>query len=661
MRLTLREADQIYRGNLLWLMAAQSAAIIPLLFYLPAWVTVLWLMSVGWRLQIHRGVWRFPSMLLKVVMALVAIVAIYASYAGNVGAEPMVAFLVCSFVMKLVEMRSRKDALIVLFIGFIAIATQFLFAQDLLAGLYSVGSLFVLLSAWLAVFHQRTLSVARHLGNGALFLLHATPLMLLLFVVMPRLGPLWSVPLPGGQGKSGFSDSLELGDIGNLVLSSEVAFRASFETPAPRTNELYWRGLVLDQFDGVRWTRSDGGWRFDKLPSSLRASGEDTVSYSVVLEPHNYRWLFTLGYPVQARSGQLALFRSPHGLLFSREPVQNKAEYRVASKMQLLSDPELAEYEFRRYTRLPDEGNPRARALAAQWSDGAESETELIQEILRYFGDSFHYTLQSEVGTVNAIDDFLFESQYGFCEHFASAFVFLMRSVGVPARLVLGYQGGELNEDGAYYVVRQSDAHAWAEVWLDEQGWIAVDPTAVVAPERVDVGVSEALSEGDRALMDSSGITGFLGRAFMQRWDALGYSWNRWVLNYDSAKRNGMLRRVLGGADSWRVILVILACCALLIAPALIWYWLRGRRRYVREEDRWVQGLLSHLADKGVQKSRTESIPAFLRRAARRYPHRAPILREVAAAYEDTVYAQVDRQAELKQLAKEAKRSRFTG
>lgn len=657
MKLTLREADEIYRGNLLWLLVAQAAAIIPLLFYMPLWITAVWLVAVGWRLQIHRRVMQFPSMLVKLTLALGSIAAIYASYAGRIGAEPMVAFLVCSFVMKLVEMRSRKDALIILFIAFIAIATQFLFAQDLSAGLYALGSLFVLLTAWLAVFQHGALPVRRHFKNGAVFMLQALPLMMLLFVVMPRLGPLWSVPVAGEQGRSGFTDTLELGDIGNLVLSSEVAFRVSFDGEVPRSGELYWRGLILDQFDGIRWSRSRHASGFARLDRSSTPQA-NTLDYSIILEPHRYRWLFSLGRPLAGHSSQLTMFLTSHDLLFAEEPVRKKVEYQVVSS-RTLSLEKLEEHDFRRYTDLPPVGNPRARQMAENWKREQRSADGIVNAALDYFADNFLYTLRSTTGAENAIDTFLFDSQEGFCEHFASSFVFLMRSAGIPARLVMGYQGGEWNPGVDYFMVRQSDAHAWAEIWVEDRGWTRIDPTASVAPDRIDFGVQEALGDDDLALINSPGRNRAWMRVLMQRWDSLGYSWNRWVLNYDTTKRTGVLERLLGGADPWRIGVVVAIAFSLVIMPLLFLHWRQTRKRYLFTEDKLSYPLIKRLTDRGLIKLPSESTAHYLRRAADVFSAEQRILLELADAYEHSVYSRQTDSDNLLQLLKQTEKCTF--
>lgn len=648
MKLTHFESKQIYHDNLVWLIAAQAASIVPLLRFLPTWITLIWLVSLLWRLMIFRGKLNYPGSLLKFSFAIALVVGIYISYAGQISAEPMVAFLVCSFVMKIIEMRTRKDALIVLFIAFIAIATQFLFAQDLLAGMYGFISLFVLISAWASLFCNTKITVFQHLKVGGRMILYASPMMLVMFVVMPRLGPLWAVPLPTAEGRTGFGESIQLGDIGNLVRSPEVAFRARFLVGQPASRELYWRGLVLDYFDGFRWSsRQLKSQRVENV-NAAKVDGDTTVdlNYSVVIEPHHYQWLFTLGFPLQANSSQLSLSINKDGLLAAKKSVTQKSEYHVkASKYPPMMP--ISQQQLRDNLHLPDGYNPRARALAKRLVEDGSSGFQVVNKALKIFSNDFSYTLRTDEVRINAIDYFLFESRKGFCEHFASSFVFLMRNAGVPARIVIGYQGGDLNRVDNYFIVRQSDAHAWAEVWLEGQGWTRIDPTSMVAPERIESGVDQALMPEDRVLLASSWQNKMF-RKLAHQWDSMGYSWNRWVLNFDTNKQKGLLSSIIGSADPWRVGLVIGLLAALILLPIFIVQYLRARPRFELHENRLVRPLMFALAATGYSKLPNESFPSYLRRVASEYPKIAQSLTQIARLYEQYSYRGCDNQVELR-------------
>jgi transglutaminase-like putative cysteine protease len=639
-KLSVLEKDMILRDNLIWLLGAQAICILPLLISLPGWIWLVWGMALLWRVQIHRGRLFFPPPWIKLLLGLGCAGGIYGNFSGFRGVEPMVGFLVCAFILKVIEMRTKKDALIVLFIGFIAVAAQFLFAQDMLAGAYGIFSLFVLLSAWQAAYYSRPISPVRHFQLGGALVLKSIPFMVILFVVMPRLGPLWAVPLPQGKGKTGFSDSLSMGDLGELVRSPDVAFRVTFEGLPPRVRQLYWRGLVLDEFDGSRWRVGARPARTIRQPSGLQIDPREHVEYSVIMEPHHYRWLFVLDPVIAADSAQMVLERDDRGLLSALRPVVNKVEYSAVSLRSAPRGQEaLLPFQTRMLTSLP-EGNPRARVLAETWLQQERDQEAVVSRALQFFTGDFVYTMQPPVlGAADAVDNFLFDSQRGFCEHFASSFVFLMRAAGIPARIVLGYQGGEFNTLESYFVVRQSDAHAWAEVWLEGEGWKSVDPTAAVVPSRIEMGVVEALDEDERALVGQPRWTSDLARALQRHWDALGYSWNRWVLNYNRDNQQSLFTRLLGGNSAWRVGIAFVGLSIGLFAVYGVAQFLARPRLRLRPEDQWLRPLLRRMARGGWRRLPQETLGQFAARVSSSEPALGCQLASVAELYAAAVYA----------------------
>jgi Transglutaminase-like enzymes, putative cysteine proteases len=631
----------IFRGNLVWMLSAQAICILPLLIKLPLWIWAVWFLALFWRIQIHLGRWKFPSTWTKFALGIGCASGIYLTFSGVRGVEPMVGFLVCSFILKIVEMRTKKDALIVLFIGFIAVAAQFLFAQDVVAGVYGIFSLFILLTAWQAAFYSRQISLRQYFRIGGVLVLQAIPFMIILFVVMPRLAPLWAVPVPQGKGKTGFSDTLELGDLGELVRSPEVAFRVTFAGAAPLPQQLYWRGLVLDDFDGRRWQTAAMLSRPIGEEVSNNLGDDEVLRYSVIMEPHHYRWLFTLDPVLAAKSAQLRLEYDERGLLSAKRPVVNKAEYSATSlKTAFPPIAPLGEWERRRLTRLPEGSNPRAAELAAQWRAENIAPKETIGRALEIFHGEFVYTMRPPRLETNSIDSFLFESKRGFCEHFSSAFVFLMRAAGLPARIVVGYQGGEYNQREGYFVVRQSHAHAWAEVWIDGAGWQMVDPTAAVAPSRIESGVENALAADERELVGSVRWSSSLMYSLYQQWDAIGYNWNRWVLNYDKDSQRNLFSDLLGDASPWRVGVAFASASIILFAVyAAMQVW-RRQRPHLRAEDRLVQVVLRKLTRRGFVRRPEETLGQFAARVAVDEPALGHELNIIARLYSASVYAE---------------------
>lgn len=641
MKVLSREPDQIARRKLLWIFVAQGFSIAPLGLHLPWWIFLLWLGAMLYRLRINQGAWRFPSMGTKLLLGMACVAGLWFSYKNLTAVEPMIGFLICSFALKLVELRNSKDITIVLFIGFIAVAAQFLFAQGVFSALFALLSCIVLVTAWQAALTQREKPVLLHVKNGSTFILSSLPFMVVLFVVMPRIGPLWSVPVPQGAGKTGMSDELTLGDIGELAKSREPAFRATFDDATPAQESLYWRGILLEHFDGRTWRQRLLGARYDDYAMAADYPHEPVHRYSVIIEPHRQRWLFSLGVPLDASSDFLRVQSLSGHVLQSRWPVVKKSRYRVASVLSLPDGPaELSELERRVLTQLPDGVNPRTRLLGESWLQSGLSTQELVDRALNLYRHDFVYTLKPQRLGFNAIDEFLFDTRRGFCEHYASSFVFLMRAAGVPARIVTGYQGGEVNPIENYILVRQSDAHAWTEIWSPGAGWIRIDPTNAVAPNRVEHGVEEALAEDERSLFDSPWHQNAVLFRIYQRWDAMGFAWNRWVLNYDNELQKGLLARLLGEASPWRIGAAFLAVSALLFAGFIFiprWY---RHRSAVTKEIRWIRPLLQILRRRGQQPRRDESFSAFVRRAGQSYPAIQNRFQEVADVYEAVVYGE---------------------
>lgn len=628
-----RQHRWIKRTTLGWLLAAQGVAILPLFIYLPLWVPVVWLATLAWRIQIFRGAWPFPGNTQKFILGILCIAGLLFSYGGTMGVEPLVAFLVISFVLKLVEVKSRVDALQIIYVGFVAIAAQFLFFQTVFIALYGILSVVFLLAAWNCIYRTNADSIKRQLKTSSLLLVQSLPLMLLLFIVLPRAGTLWSVPVPQSSGKTGFSDTMSPGDFSQLSQSREVAFRVTFEqsdeSKIPPRRDWYWRGLVLDRFDGRNWQRdprsdfirqsvdegAPGFWRL-QLPENAAL-----LEYKVMLEPHLQQWLFTLMAPMDVDWGGPRLYFGDQYLVFSSQPVAARSQYRAISTLDYQAHPmSISEFTRRQNTFIPNDSNPRSVVLSEQWRAENLSDQAIIERALQMYRASFTYTLQPPALGDNATDAFLFDTQRGFCEHFASSFVVLMRAAGIPARVVVGYQGGELSPVENYVIVRQSDAHAWAEVWLENQGWTRVDPTAAVSPSRIERGLRDSVSGEERNLINPI-FSGSFANYIQMRLDAFSYSWHQWVLGYDTRTQQGLFERIFGGTQVWR----IAGGFGLAVSLMLLIYYLMltrgGKPQFSSEEARLFGRLLSRLKRRGYQMKAGETPLQFAERIQISEPH----------------------------------------
>jgi transglutaminase-like putative cysteine protease len=466
--------------------------------------------------------------------------------------------------------------------------------------------------------------------------LQALPLAIALFVLVPRIAPLWNMQLDSGQARTGMSDSMSPGQVSRLTESSELAFRVQFEGEPPPPRERYWRGLTYSYFDGTTWRQaSPPGWDREQLfyggrgPSPdwyralINAAADRTgYRYRVIMEPSRQRWLYALAVPFTDFDGN-ALARDFR--LVADGPVNGAFSYTVRSVDVTGAVPALGDAERRLMLDLPEEGNAQARALAQRWRQRHRNDGALVQAALGYFREQpFFYTLEPPRIAGDTVDEFLFGTRQGFCEHYASSFTFLMRAAGIPARVVAGYQGGEMNA-GDYLQVRQYDAHAWAEVWLPGQGWVQVDPTAAVAPERVELGLRGAFdSAADGAGGDFDGLNRLPVLFQLQQWaDYVDFNWQKWVLGYRQQSQRDLLERLLGAVTPLRVGLALLG--VVLVFSAVLGLLVLSRRRDtpVSPLEREFARLHRALAQRGLRAPDTVSAAQLEAAVTRRWPSAA--------------------------------------
>jgi len=531
----------------IWLLAASAAVVAPLIVKLPAvigvpsgilFVYAAWLWARGGRLP--------PPWLLAILVA-VATAAIAIAYRSAFGREPGVAMLLAFLALKLLELRTRRDGFTVALLCYFLLLALLFDRQGPGVAAYAVAGVVLVTAAVLQI--ARDGQPARATIERALVMTaQAVPFMLVFFVLFPRVqGPLWGLPKDAFSAMSGLSDTMTPGSIGELSLSGALAFRVKFAGAPPAQRDLYWRGPVLTRFDGRTW-RAARSTPHDRIP--WEPAGK-AVEYVVTLEPHNQRWLFALELP--GLVPEAALMTSEFQLL-ARTPVHQRALYPMRSWLEASAGAAEPEATLGEARRLPARSNPRSRMLASRWRATAADDSGVIAQALAHFRrEPFVYTLTPPVLGKEAIDEFLFGTRRGFCEHYAGAFVFLMRAAGVPARVVTGYQGGEINPVDSYLVVRQSDAHAWAEVWLAGRGWTRIDPTAAVAPSRIERGIAAALPAGDPLPFLMRSELDWL-RPLRFRWEAMGNAWDQWVIGYTAARQRELFGR-LGMQDAdWRAI-----------------------------------------------------------------------------------------------------------
>lgn len=565
------EVYPVPRSCMLLLLAAQLASLGPHLPRLPLVLVAVALLSVVWRLLIHTGRADYPGRLIRNGLALLSLVAIGVHYRSP-GLDPAVALLVAGASLKLLEMRSRRDVILVVTLGYFVTSTQCLFSQSLVTGIWLLLP-FWLASAALTALYGETLRVWSALRTSAGLMLQAVPLMVVLFLVFPRLGPLWAVPLPEGHARTGLSEEMSPGDLDRLMQSDALAFRARFEGEQPAQSELYWRAMTYERFDGRRWSK------VEDLPAQPREQfkeieGTPRWRYELLLEPSGHHWLVVLDWV--STIAPAAIWQGDGALRATRELVDRHRYLATASEARFQSAlPQPVRY---RNLVLPP-GNPQARKHAEALRASSTSVEDFVQRLLALFREQgFVYSLSPQRLGSAPVDEFLFGTRTGFCEHFASATAFMLRAGGVPARVVAGYQGGQYNPDGGYWQVHQYDAHAWVEYWQEGRGWQRLDPTAAIAPDRIDWGSLRLLEQqgalaGTRALRHAA-----LARWVGLRWDELNYAWQRRVVGYDSSSQQAVIGALQGlHVDTRSMLRLALAIVALASAVLAVFWW-RARR-----------------------------------------------------------------------------------
>jgi transglutaminase-like putative cysteine protease len=557
--------------------ASMLAAVLPHVARLQGGFALLILGLIGARI-VHRfaGGGRIP-LLLKLPLVLLMPALVIVHYGNVFGREPGSALACAMLALKLIETETRRDARAAIAFASFVLMSALLFNS----GMAFTLMLCLALALFLATLHELEVRptpapaqwrapVVRGLRTAGLSLLAALPLTSCVFLFMPRLGsPLWGAPSDNNTSRTGLGDSMDPSSLQELLIDDSPAFRVSFAGPMPERSKLYWRGPVLTYFDGRTWTRP--GYLADRGHPDPLQHVANVVNYEVTLEPSNRHWLLALAVPLSAPDNAA---RGNDMSLVSLKPVDELLRYRLTSALAYELAGDLGARERARDLALPLGFDPRARALAAQWRSEPGDDDGVIRAALDMFNKQFFYSLAAPETGRNSIDDFLFATRKGFCQHFASSFTFLMRAAGIPARVVTGYQGGYYNGFGDYLVVRQSDAHAWSEVWLAGRGWVRVDPTAAVSPQRVDFGARAAA--GASAAWYQAGWL----QSLRNRMDLLNRGWNNLVVQFSELRQQSLLTPFgVRKAEYYDLVWALIGSSTLLLAIYSWWVLRRPRER----------------------------------------------------------------------------------
>jgi len=543
----------VNKETISWLMFALALALAPHVLRLPIILSLFCILFGIWRLMAAYYDWPLPANAARTLLTLAAIGGLYLSFGTLFGRDAGFAMLAIMLGLKLLETHTLRDTILVIFLGYFLGITTVIYTQSIAIAIYMLFVAFIITATLVGLNQYKNgQHAAFNLRLAGKLFIQAMPLMLLMFFLFPRIpGPLWGLPEDAHSGKTGLSDNMSIGSISGLGQSNAVAFRAKFDGPIPVSPLRYWRGPVLWYTDGKNWKPSGNNIAPNTLSARVKYKGiGPPITYTVTLEPHNKTWLYAIDLPAMIPPNS---HLTPDYQLHSEQPVTNLMRYEMSSYTNYQANI-ITMSEWMRALQLPADANPRTQALGKSWAESFASKPEIVHHALRYFNEQpFSYTLNPPLLGNNPLDDFLFNTKKGFCEHYAASFTVLMRAAGIPARVVTGYQGGEYNPIGDYLVVRQSDAHAWTEVWLDQNGWVRIDPTAAVSPERVEHGIDSALANERKSekfkVFDSDALAEMLQRV-RYSWDSLNNVWNQWVLGYGPELQSEFLSHF--GIKSWR-------------------------------------------------------------------------------------------------------------
>jgi transglutaminase-like putative cysteine protease len=636
-----------------WLLAAAFATTLPHAHHLPAWISALAAL-----MQIHvvwqwRTGYRITSAWARVGLVALCCAGVALQFGLPPTGESGIAMLALLISMKLLELKRRRDSVVLLTLCYFLLLTHYFYSQNILTGVWLIVCTLIVTAALLKIHTDPQYSVFAILARAARLLLQALPFMLALYLLFPRVnGPLWGRP-QSAHSTTGLSNNMTPGSISALFNSEEVAFRVQFEGEPPPRKQLYWRGPVLTSYNGATWEGEDFIVQAPKIEPRGRA-----INYTLTLEAHQRHWLLPLEMPTYVEGEGVATVMTRNGLLRSRwRPIATRTRLKFVSypAYQMDAEAQLPPMLQRANLQLPLGYNPRTLELARRWRAENPDPRQLAERILRHFHDeAFYYTLEPPLLGAQAMDDFLFNTRRGFCEHYASAFVTLMRAAGTPARVVTGYQGGEQNPVDGFFVVRQSSAHAWAEIWIANEGWVRIDPTSAIAPERVDPNVAASLADESKF---TQGASDWLSR-LTYRWDALEHRWNQWVLGYTPGSQRELLANLGLSNASWQRITIALVVIMTAMFLALVFWLLRTRPAAADPAWKLWRRALRHLEKQGVRTHLWETPLALGKRLQTERPELADSVLALAELIYAARYAPEaeDRTAKIKVLLYRLKR-----
>ena len=644
----IKRDTSIPRRPLLWLAAALLFTLPPLFDSLVPWIPCFFLLSLALKFWMEPKGYRLRSTPLKLALVAVALGVIFVSYGSVKGIEPPVSLLVVLMSLKVLEAHTAREFQVMGLMGWVLCLCGFFLAQEFATALCLLTA-FALLLVALIQFHRGSSprTIWPPLVTTGKLLAQAAPLVVLLFLLFPRINTGFRFEFRAvGLASTGFSDRLSPGSITALANSSNVVFRAEFPgSKIPLPGPMYWRGIVMWHCDGLEW-------RAPYSPRSIasdnhrtgQSPGANTIRQRITIAPHGAHWMFALDRPFEITPGAMLAYGD---YLWSVQSIRKARQYEVVSSYGSARN-ELTPHERREALDLPPSISPNARQLAQSWAAQNSNPRATINSALHFFQtQGFSYSLSPGEYRKNDLDEFLFHRRVGFCEHYAASFATLMRLAGIPARVVVGYLGGEYNDLGRFFLVRQSDAHAWCEVWLAETGWTRVDPTSAVAPGRVSLDLNSFL-ERDIAVAQTAGRrNAFLARLVRSpilmnirfAWETLNYQWDTRFLAFDADVQDVFLTYI--GVANRGPFLLIIGILVVAVAFLVIYFvgmQLRTRSRVDRAKVLYER-FCRRLARLGVRRDPWEGPSDFARRASQLLPDECQRIRQISDTYIELRYA----------------------